>query len=96
MRIVLTAKAAEDLVRLRTFLADRNPDAANRAATSISRAIQSLADLAERGRPSGVPGQREIFVRFGASGYLIRYAYRAGGNDVVVIRIWHGREDRPA
>jgi len=33
-------------------------------------------------------------VRFGRSGYVIRYAYRAETDEVVVIRIWHGREAR--
>jgi hypothetical protein len=33
-------------------------------------------------------------VRFGASGYIIRYAALADTGDIVVTRIWHGREAR--
>lgn len=35
---------------------------------------------------------REIVVPFGNSGYVIRYGMAQ--EDIVVIRIWHAREDR--
>jgi toxin ParE1/3/4 len=34
-----------------------------------------------------------MIVRFGASGYIVRYARLAAG-DILVTRIWHGREAR--
>jgi toxin ParE1/3/4 len=33
-----------------------------------------------------------MVIRFGASGYIVRYVAEA--NDIVVTRIWHGREAR--
>jgi toxin ParE1/3/4 len=33
-----------------------------------------------------------MVIRFGASGYILRYVAEA--NDIVVTRIWHGREAR--
>ena len=42
MRLIVSKEAAADLVRLREFLMDRNPGAAQRAAAAISNAIRSL------------------------------------------------------
>jgi len=36
---------------------------------------------------------RQIFVRFGRGGYVIRYRVRK--NDIVITRMWHSRENRP-
>lgn len=94
MKIVVSDGAAHDLKRLREFLHDKNPQAVRRAALALIGAIDSLADAPERGRPSGVPGLRELIVPFSASAYVIRYAVRADRGEVVIIRIWHGREDR--
>jgi plasmid stabilization system protein ParE len=40
--LIVSKEAAADLVRLREFLMDRNPGAAQRAAAAISNAIRSL------------------------------------------------------
>jgi plasmid stabilization system protein ParE len=53
-----------------------------------------LTRFPERGRPSGTPNMRELIVPFGRSNDLIRYVYRAETDEVVIIRIWHGREAR--
>jgi hypothetical protein len=37
---------------------------------------------------------RQIVVRFGASGYIVRYAALLGEGDILITRIWHGREAR--
>jgi toxin ParE1/3/4 len=37
-------------------------------------------------------GVRQIVIRFGTSGYIVRYV--AEPDDIVVTRIWHGREAR--
>jgi len=33
-------------------------------------------------------------VRFGASGYIVRYAILNETKDILITRIWHGREAR--
>lgn len=38
-------------------------------------------------------GRRELFIAFGAGAYVIRYIQQ-DDSTVVVIRIWHSREDR--
>lgn len=94
MKLIVSPDAAADLERLRAFPADRNPNAAQRAATSLIRAIQSLDTFPDRGRQTGVADVRELIVPFGSSAYVLRYAHLADADEVVVLRIWHGREQR--
>ena len=94
MKLIVLQAAQSDLARLHAFLADNNPRAADRAVAALIAGLESLENFPERGRPSGTANVRELIVRFGHSGYVIRYAYRADTDEVVVIRIWHGRELR--
>lgn len=57
-------------------------------------AVQSLTTLPERGRPAGTPGVRELVVPFGRGGYVLRYMYRPQADEIIVLRVWHGREAR--
>ena len=70
----------------------KNARAAGRAAEAIAKAVLSLSEFSERGRPGGPPGWREFIVRFGRDGSVIRY--RVEGETVFVSRIFHGREAR--
>ncbi len=94
MKVVVSAEAMADLNRLRGFLADNDLDAAGRAMAVLRAALRSLAILPGRGRPSGIPGMRELVVPFGRSAYLVRYAHLADQETVLIVRIWHGREAR--
>ncbi|MEA2729968.1 MAG: hypothetical protein QOF70_4443 [Acetobacteraceae bacterium] len=40
--------------------------------------------------PTGNADIRQIVVRFGASGYIVRYAILSGDGDILITRIWHG------
>jgi toxin ParE1/3/4 len=94
LKIVVSVRATADLDRLRTFLAESDPQAAARAIAILVSSIQSLQDMPARGRPLGRIGLRELIVPFGRSGYVIRYHVSERRNAVVVLRIWHGRETR--
>jgi plasmid stabilization system protein ParE len=94
VNIVFAREAVSDLERLRNFLYKRNPDAAARAMTAIGSAIYSMGTFPERGRPSSLTGARELIVSFGRSAYVLRYAHLSETNEVVVLRVWHGREQR--
>jgi plasmid stabilization system protein ParE len=60
---------------------------------TIDRGADSLAAFPELERPMGDDtGRRELFVPFGASAYVLRY--RIHHNTVVIIRVWHSREER--
>jgi plasmid stabilization system protein ParE len=71
VRLIVSREATVDLERLHHFLADWNASLARRAVAAIDNAMQSLAEFPERGRPSAVPGLRELIVPFGRSVYLL-------------------------
>jgi toxin ParE1/3/4 len=71
-----------------------NPSAAQRAVAAVAHAIQSLGALPERGRPVRRAGARELIVPFGKSAYIVRYGYSPQRQEVIILRIWHGREAR--
>ena len=65
--ILLAPDAVEDVERLRTFLDQNNPGAAQRALESIWTAIERLQEFPEMGMQTEDAGIRQIVVRFGSS-----------------------------
>jgi plasmid stabilization system protein ParE len=94
VKLVVSRAAAADLARLRAFVADKNPSAAQHAISGIVQAIDSLTAFPDRGRPSGVAGLRELVVPFGRSAYVVRFAHDPQRQEIVIVRLWHGREAR--
>ena len=92
--ILLSRDAVKDVERLRTFLDRANPDAARRALALIWTAVERLQEFPALGMPTEEPDIRQIVVRFGASGYIVRYAILPDTADVLITRVWHGRETR--
>ena len=92
MKLSVSRAAIADVERLHEFLSEKDNSAAQRAAGAIDDAVRSLLDFPQRGRPSGIAGVRELIVPFGQSAYVVRYAYLAGRD--VILRVWHGREER--
>lgn len=87
-------EALADVERLYSFLNDKNPEAAARAASAILQGARLLKTTPRIGRPMpDETGRRELFVAFGAGAYVLRYRHN-GTHDAVVIRVWHSREDR--
>ena len=83
-----------DLERLGAFLKDKNPATARRAVVLLGQAIQSLDFAPDRGRLAGTPELRELIVPFGISAYILRYAHDVAREEIIILRIWHGREAR--
>jgi plasmid stabilization system protein ParE len=94
MKLIVSGAAAADLVRLQAFIGDKNDEVAQRAAATLGAAMPSLLTFSERGRPSDIAGLRELIVPFGRSAYVLRYKVDAQGDEVVIVRVWHGREGR--
>ena len=94
MELIWLPEAREDIGRLFDFLVDVNPAAAARAVRLIQKGARTIGEQPELGRPmDGPTKRRELFLPFGASAYVIRY--RIADQTIVIIRVWHGREDRP-
>lgn len=85
--------ALDDLRRLYKFIEPHSPDAAKRAVAILIEAAGSLAEFPDKRRPWDLEMDfRELPVRFGARGYVIRYRHL--GNEVIIVRVWHSLERR--
>ncbi len=89
MPVILTAPALADLARIRDYIGQNSPAAANRVAVQLVAACDRLEYLPERGRPGLVPGTRELVALWP---YII--VYRVAPEGVQILRIWHGAQDR--
>ena len=92
--IFFSPDAATDLERVREFLDTNNPEAAKRALRVIFAALGKLQDFPDLGRQTEDGDIRQIVIRFGAAGYILRYTIMPDSGDVLVLRVWHGREAR--
>lgn len=83
-----------DVERLHAFLKEKSPDAAARAAQVIFEGANRLQKWPESGRPlPDETGRRDLFLPFGAAAYVLRYKLETPAR-VVIIRVWHSREER--
>jgi plasmid stabilization system protein ParE len=90
--IVWLPEAARDVVRLRTFIQEKNPQAAQRAASRIKEAVQILNENPEAGRPvEEVLSFRDLIIPFGSGNYILRY--REGLDRVVIVRVRHSKKE---
>ena len=94
MKLIVSRAAVADLVRLRTLLIDKDEIAAQRAVQVLDDAMRSLLDFPDRGQRAGRSGARDLIVPFGKSAYLVRYVHRVEADEIIVLRLWHGREQR--
>ena len=92
LRLVWSAAARNDLIRLRDFIDEHNPDAARRAAEALKKAANFLLEHPGIGPRIEDREDRELFVPFGQRGYVLRY--RLDEETIVILRLWHGLEDR--
>ncbi len=89
--IIWLDSAVNDVVRLRKFIAKENPNAAKKAAEAIKDAVQHLVKTPSIGKPvNNLPQYRDLFTRFGAGGYIVRY--RVHVETVYIVHIRHYRE----
>jgi len=92
--IHLSPEAAADVARVREFLDINNPEAAKRALRAIFAALERVEKFPDLGRPTKDADIRQIVIPFGAAGYIVRYTILPENGDVLVLRLWHGREAR--
>ena len=89
--LVWLDSALNDLVRLREFVAQENPGAARRIAETIQEAVQRLISFPDSGKPvKELIHYRDLFIRFGAGGYVVRY--RIYCDVIYIVYIKHYRE----
>ena len=91
-RLIWSEPALRDVRRLYRFLAEKNANAAGRAAKAIRDGAKVLARHPEIGRPleDMEPEYREWLIDFGDSGYVALYHY--DGETALVVAVRHQRE----
>jgi addiction module RelE/StbE family toxin len=93
MKIIYTQQAVNDLKRLRDFIKQGNPHAAQEISKRLIQAINRLVDFPLLGRKAKENNNNPISIRDLITGkYVIRYLTLE--NEVHILRIWHGKEDR--
>jgi plasmid stabilization system protein ParE len=91
--ILFARDALADIERLRSFLEGQTPDATARALSAIWAALDRVENFPHLGRSTEDPEIRQLVIPFGASAYVVRYSLLPD-NDILVLRLWHGRERR--
>ncbi|HEX5337733.1 MAG TPA: type II toxin-antitoxin system RelE/ParE family toxin [Gallionella sp.] len=91
-RVIFARDALYDLARLREFLRPKNPSAAKRAASAITKAVRLLEQHPHIGRPVEEMNieYRELPIDFGDSGYVALYRYDE--EFVTVLALRHQKE----
>lgn len=92
MRLVYSEDAVADLVRLRTFIAEKDPAAASRVAAELIARVESICQFPQMGVEVPQAPQRGVVRDMVFGNYVVRYAAQTGS--VVVLRLWHHLEDR--
>lgn len=87
--VVWTRRAIAKLDLIRAYIAQFDPEAAQRFAARLIEAGESLREFPRRGRPAS-SDRRELVV---IPPYVIRY--RVDGDRVVISDVKHGRQQRP-
>lgn len=91
VKLAYSPEAIQDLVRLRQFIAEKDPAAAARIAADLVGRIEQLLIFPEMGRPvpqSPEPGAIRDFV-FGP--YIVRHTLHPSA--LIVLRVWHRLEN---
>ena len=91
-RLIWSRPSILDLQRLRRFLAHKDKDAANRAASAIRQGVKVLYLQPEMGRPVDDLDDdfRDWIIDFGDSGYVVRY--RLDAQQITILAVKHQRE----
>ena len=90
MKLKFTPEAVDDLVRLREFIEEKNPIAAQRVAKEILFGIEKLRSFPEIGLKVLRAPQPELIRDLFIGKYTIRYLINE--DEIIILRMWHGKE----
>ena len=93
-KLIWSPAARDDLHDIVVFIARDNPNRAMSFGYELISETDRLQEFPELGMSTEDAALRQIVVRFGASGYIVRYAVLREGGNILITRIWHGREAR--
>lgn len=91
MRVRWLRRAVANLLSSAQYIAERDPAAADRLIGRLEAAVAELARHPRMGRPGRVSGTRELVVP--GTPYLV--PYRVIGDEVHILRVFHGAQRWP-
>jgi plasmid stabilization system protein ParE len=91
-RVVISARALEDLRRLTLFLRESDPAAAGATPELVLDPIELLVTHPLIGRPVEGTPYRELVISRGRSGYLALYSHDSSSDEVTLHAVRHQRE----
>ena len=90
MNLRFSPEAVDDLARLRDFIEEKNPSAAQRIARDLLLGMEKLKVFPEIGlkvdRAFEPQRIRDLFI----GRYTVRYLI--GEGEIVILRLWHSKE----
>jgi len=92
LTLIWSPAARRDLIRLREFIEPHNPKAAKKSSEKILKAAKNILDNPAIGKSLDGRNDRELFTSFGKNGYILRY--QIIDQKIVILKIWHTREQR--
>ncbi|CAC9532622.1 hypothetical protein [uncultured Gammaproteobacteria bacterium] len=86
-----TTGVLSDLIRLREFIADKNPTATSRISSELKQEINKLSISSQIGievsKATDPKKIRDLFV----GNYTIRYL--VANDDIFILKLWHDKEN---
>ena len=92
MKISYSPEAIGDLIRLREFIAIKNPQAAQKIARTIQKGIAQLKTFPYLGIKVALAPNPEIIRDLIIGHYITRYLIHT--KQIYILRIWHHKEER--
>ncbi len=90
MKIDYSPESIRDLVRLREFIEQKNPQAARRVANAILEGIEKLKIFPNMGLPVNRAPDPKVIRDLYVGKYTIRYL--VSKDSIYILRLWHGME----
>lgn len=91
MKISYSPEAIEDLIRLREFIALKNPLAARRIANELLTGIEKLKIFPRMGINVEKAPDPEVIRDLFVGQYTVRYFFTE--KEIFVLRVWHDKEN---
>jgi plasmid stabilization system protein ParE len=92
VKLSYTPEAIQDLVRLRAFIAEHNPQVAKRLSDQLRSSIQKLTQFPNMGVAVKLAPNPKLLRDFIRGDYVVRYLVLE--DKVIILRVWQGRENR--
>ena len=90
MTLRYTARALGHLEDIRSYLLERNPEAASQVLGRIGAAVALLREFPYLGHETAVPGARVII----AAGLPYLVVYGMKGDEIIILGVFHAAQDK--